>query len=45
MTEQVDDYAWRMRKLATATKNRNTGAVARQIDSKYMPEYSENKSK
>ena len=26
--EEIDEYAWRMRKLQVATKNKNTDAVA-----------------
>ena len=41
---EIDDYAWRMRQLQVATKNKNIERVAQSIDNKYLPEWHENKA-
>ena len=41
---EIDDYAWRMRQLHVATKNKNVERVAMSIDNKYLPEWHENKA-
>ena len=41
---QIVDYHWHITKLNQATKNKNTEAVVKSIDNKYMPEFKENKA-
>ena len=44
LDEEIEDYAWRMRKLQVATKNKNIERVSMSIDNKYLPEWHESKA-
>ena len=43
LNREIDDYAWRLRKLEIATKKKNTDAVVNSIDNKYLPAWQDDK--
>ena len=45
LKQKTEEYAWKLRKVKVAAQRKNTEAEADSIDNKYMPEWSENRSK